>query len=284
MEPNKCYPNISQSLLLLLFYIGLQLVMAVPVALLSLIFKFPAMHPVVLATMNISVMGILITWGLHKTGASFREVFPLKRVSWSLFVPITLAVMGMSIVVSEIGNLLQTVFSMPEWLKEFMKKALDGQSSVWGIVVVAVIVAPVTEEFLFRGLILRGYLKQYSVTRSIIVSAILFGVFHFNVFQFVGATMLGILFAWWTVQTRSLVPALFGHALNNALPIIYGRILKLDIPGYASGNLDQVEFHPAWFNVMGVILAVGGVLMLHQMFRARAAVSVNTLGWSGQTD
>ncbi|MCS6804209.1 MAG: CPBP family intramembrane glutamic endopeptidase [Acidobacteriota bacterium] len=284
MEPNKCYPNISQSLLLLLLYIGLQLVIAVPVAILSLIFRFPEMHPVVLAVMNVSVMGILIAWGLRKTGAPFREVFPLKRVSWSLFLPIALTVMGMSIVVSEIGNLLQTVFSMPEWLKKFMEKALSEQNSVWGIVLVAVIIAPLTEEFLFRGLILRGYLKQYSVTRSIIVSAILFGVFHFNIFQFIGATMLGILFAWWTVQTRSLIPALFGHALNNALPIIYGRVLKLDIPGYTSGNLDQVEFHPAWFNAMGVVLAAVGVLILHQMFRTRAAVSVNALGWSGQTD
>jgi hypothetical protein len=141
-----------------------------------------------------------------------------------------------------------------------------------------------TEEFLFRGLILRGYVSQYSVTRSMIVSAMLFGLFHFNIFQFVGATVLGILFAWWTVQTRSLIPALFGHALNNSLPIIYGRILHLNIPGYASGNLDQVEFHPLWFDAIGLVLAACGLLMLQQMFKTREAVSMDTFQLSGQAD
>ena len=49
------------------------------------------------------------------------------------------------------------------------------------------IAAPVLEEMLFRGVILRGFLRQYSRTFAILWSAALFGIAHLNLYQFVTA-------------------------------------------------------------------------------------------------
>src|SRR5207249_4934307 len=48
-------------------------------------------------------------------------------------------------------------------------------------------------------------------------TAVLFGAFHLNPWQFPGAVGLGVIFGWWFVRTGSLVPCIFGHAFVNGL-------------------------------------------------------------------
>jgi membrane protease YdiL (CAAX protease family) len=58
------------------------------------------------------------------------------------------------------------------------------------------VAAPVLEEMLFRGVILRGFLRQYSRTFAILWSATLFGIAHLNLYQMATAVVLGIVSGW----------------------------------------------------------------------------------------
>ncbi|MGH2404412.1 MAG: lysostaphin resistance A-like protein [bacterium] len=127
-----------------------------------------------------------------------------------------------------------------------------------------VIVAPLTEELLFRGLILRGLLRHYTARTAIIASAVLFGVFHLNPWQFLGATVLGVLFAWMFVRTGSLHLCIFGHAFANGVPLIVS-VLKVDIVGFTS-ELTGVEFQPLWFDALGLVLSAVGLWRLRRYF------------------
>ena len=120
------------------------------------------------------------------------------------------------------------------------------------------IIAPLTEELLVRGLILRGFLSRYSARTAILASAIFFGLIHHFPWNFVGPTVLGILLAWWFIETRSMLPCFLGHALCNALIIAYNWLL-----------LSEIEFgyHPFWWNLVAVILTVLGVWLLIRQFR-----------------
>ena len=86
-----------------------------------------------------------------------------------------------------------------------------------------------------------------------------FGLFHLNPWQFIGATTWGILFAWWFIQTRSILPCVFGHALVNALACRY--LFQLEIPGFTG------EFAPRWLHFIGFVLAALGVWLLIHEFR-----------------
>ena len=120
------------------------------------------------------------------------------------------------------------------------------------------VVAPLTEELLFRGLILRGFLRNYSQAKAVFVTAILFAIIHLNPWQFIGALLLGVIFGWWFVQTRSLIPCLFGHAVFNAFPLILSATVK--IPGYTIGT---ATFQPLWLDILGLILVgIGGWLLI----------------------
>lgn len=194
-------------------------------------------------------------------------MFPFTPFRASLLFPMSLTIIGLHILLSEMDNLLRTVLPMPTWCSEVLSDLTRGQTSLWGSVVLLVIVAPLTEELLFRGLILRGFLSHYTATKAVLASAMLFAVVHLNPWQAPAALVLGLLLAWWFLRTRSLLPCLFGHALGNALPFIFGVILQLKIRGFTGEFPREVEFQPLWFDALGILLAGVGLWLLTSMFR-----------------
>lgn len=87
------------------------------------------------------------------------------------------------------------------------------------------IIAPFTEEFIFRGIIYKTLNKRISVKWSIILQAVLFGVFHMNFIQGAYATVLGILFGYLTYKSKSIWPAIIMHITNNLIATLSGFIL-----------------------------------------------------------
>jgi len=51
---------------------------------------------------------------------------------------------------------------------------------------------------------------------AIILSGLIFGLFHIRLTQFIPLALLGIIMAWMTIETRSIWPAVVAHFVNNA--------------------------------------------------------------------
>ena len=97
------------------------------------------------------------------------------------------------IVSSEMDNILRLILPPPDWFVEKFKKF---DSNIFNFVFFILLVAPVTEEILFRGIIVRGFEKNYTRRTAIVGSAVLFGMIHLNPWQFVSASIGGLLLAW----------------------------------------------------------------------------------------
>jgi hypothetical protein len=76
--------------------------------------------------------------------------------------------------------------------------------------------AAVFEEYLCRGILLNA-LKPFGHGFAIIVTGVLFGLIHGNVHQFTFATVLGIVLAYITIQTGSILAATILHGMFNAM-------------------------------------------------------------------
>jgi len=109
---------------------------------------------------------------------------------------------------------ITSLIPMPDFFIEIMKKLL--QPNIYTFISVA-IAAPILEELLFRGVILEGFLKNYSPTKAIIYSALLFGLIHFNPWQFIGGFIIGMVIGWLYWKTNSLIPGILIHFVNNSL-------------------------------------------------------------------
>jgi membrane protease YdiL (CAAX protease family) len=230
--------------------------------------KLTPMH---LAGVNFITIAIGLAIGLMLSKKSFAETFPLRPATSNVLFAAVAAFSGAIILLSESDNLMRSVFPPPAWLVEIFEDLTGGQASPIGSILALVIVAPVMEEFLFRGLILNGFLQRYSTWTAIFVSAFLFGAFHFNPWQFIGAFTLGILFAWMYVKTRSLFLPILGHALNNALPLVISST-DLRIRGFSSELGGAIEFQPLWFDLLGVILLLGGLWLLRSRLQGEPTV------------
>lgn len=90
---------------------------------------------------------------------------------------------------------------------------------------VVCILAPLAEELVFRGAILRALLawKPSRVWAMIAVSAVLFSVVHFNPAQMPHAFLIGLLLGWMYVRTGSIVPAMTFHWANNTAAYLLYR-------------------------------------------------------------
>ena len=77
------------------------------------------------------------------------------------------------------------------------------------------IAAPLLEELIFRGIILDGFLKNYSHRKAIIWSSLLFGLVHLNPWQFIPAVVLGLFIGWIYWKTSSIFPCIFIHFTAN---------------------------------------------------------------------
>lgn len=81
-------------------------------------------------------------------------------------------------------------------------------------------IAPITEEVLFRGIILKGMINNYSVKKSIIFSSLLFAIVHGSIEQGIYAFIGGILFSIIYLYTKSLKYTIIAHFINNLCMII----------------------------------------------------------------
>ncbi len=267
-QRSASYPGIKQALVLLGLVLFIAVAVAVPVGIICEVIDFPFFeHPASMALINTAAFGLAFWCGVRRVGRPFSQVCSVSGVPASLFAPIGLVIVGASIVISELDNLFRMILPMPDWVLEIMRDMVMGEP-LWGNILAVVIVAPLTEEFLFRGLILSGFMQRYSVRKAVVASTLLFAAIHLNPWQMPGALIAGLLLGWWTIATGSLVPALFGHALFNACPII-AIALGIEIAGYSTDPAGPLQMQPWWLDLTGLILAAVGIVALRRMLRRR---------------
>ena len=89
---------------------------------------------------------------------------------------------------------------------------LEGNQA-WSLLIYAAFVAPVFEEVAFRGAILSSFRPKGKIY-AIVLSSLLFGIFHANIPQALFATCIGLVFAYVTIE-YAIGWAIFLHIFNN---------------------------------------------------------------------
>lgn len=82
--------------------------------------------------------------------------------------------------------------------------------------------AGVCEEFFFRGMMLNAFETKLNKKWGVILSAVLFGVFHFNMQNLLGPIVLGLVFGYIVQLTDSIWAGVIAHATNNGIAVLLG--------------------------------------------------------------
>ena len=159
----------------------------------------------------------------------------------------------------ELNILQERLFGAPQaLLKNFeaLGETLDAMPVMEVILLIAIIPA-VCEELLFRGVLLSGLGSASRKWTAIIMSAVVFAVFHFFFFKFAVTAALGIVLAYLCWQTRSILPGIVAHFLHN-----YLGTLSVVAPEWPRRiGIVQTD-DAAWAHLPPHILVIGGLLFI----------------------
>ena len=130
-------------------------------------------------------------------------------------------------VVVELGRRYQELFPLSEELQRALLRLLAGTSLTQRLFFLALLPA-VCEEIAFRGFILAGLRRRQPTHLAILISSVLFGVFHLIPQQMVTAVLLGLVLAIIATRTGSILPGIVFHALHNGMVLIHGNVGSSD--------------------------------------------------------
>lgn len=158
-------------------------------------------------------------------------------------------------VLAALGAIIPSV-----WLQEHMPELpniVEGEFDMimkdrWGYVIVGLL-APLAEEMVFRGAVLRSLLQWKSNPWiGIVVSALLFAMIHMNPAQMPHAFLIGLLLGWMYWRTDSIVPGVVYHWVNNTVAYVMYNL-------YPNPDLTLVEL---FGSEQKVLMALGFSLLI----------------------
>jgi membrane protease YdiL (CAAX protease family) len=240
-EPAKEFPTWKDLLVIIaLFFagsIGAAIVMVI------LHFAWSGAPKEVLTAIIYAVQFGLAIWWIRlygrRRGASGVFHFGFRWYNSSI------VLLGLVLMVAG-GVVLEPLLSLfPDKYFEMMNEAIG--SGGWAILT-TVILAPVCEEMLFRGLILEYIKQKRGVTAAVVLSALIFGLVHAPILpQMVGAFIMGIVLGYVYVLTGSLLSVIIIHAANNALSYLF-----MELAGGQSTELrDILGNDPLFWTIFG---------------------------------
>lgn len=105
---------------------------------------------------------------------------------------------------------------------KLMENAFNAQTNLDGLVLILTVAvgAPIVEELLFRGVLFEELNRYVSVKTTIFLTALIFGLYHFNILQSPNTLVMGLVMAWTYYKTRSIKASIIIHATNNILALI----------------------------------------------------------------
>lgn len=250
------YPNLKQSVWLVVLFFLFSLTITVPFGVLGrFVDQELYQNPYVIQLSILAGSVLAVLYAKRRTDRTWPEILQFNAVSWQLYIPLGVTVVGLAIVGSDLGNLLRYLVSPSEGMLNVVGDPTGKEKPYPLRFYSMVIQAPLFKEVLFRGVILGGLLAHRTPARAIVWSAVLFAIIHIDPWQFPAAFLLGIVFAWFVVRTGSLLPAIIGHALNNFLIVTASH---LGVFG-STNEINAGMMFPWWLHACGIVLALNGL-------------------------
>lgn len=198
----------SSILITLSFVLGIGIISSVGM----MIIKNSLEHIALISGMAQALYLLLVLFILKVKKIDIKNTYGIRSVPFKEYLlPIIAA-----FCFSAFSNIAQAVAPIPQELVGGMSD--DMEKNVVAFILSIFIVAPIVEEFVFRGLIMTKLRKEDFPVIAIIISAILFALIHAmagGIITVIHAFFGGLIFALSYVKTKSLFPAIAAHIFGN---------------------------------------------------------------------
>ena len=167
------------------------------------------------------VVALLIYWvrfAVRKK--NFLKEVELKAIPAKGILPILILALSLNVIVSVAVN----YFPWPQaWMEAYLESSapLDGSLMSW---LTAVVMAPILEEIVFRGLIYTRLKKGMPTVVAAVLAALVFGLMHGTIIWVIYAFVTGLVMIWIFEKYQSLAANIIFHLAFNAMGLILSAI------------------------------------------------------------
>ena len=113
------------------------------------------------------------------------------------------------------------------------------------------LVPAICEETLYRGYVMSAFQKSWGIWPAIIVSGLLFGLYHIQLTNLIPLATLGMLFAYITWVSESILPAIIAHLINNGGSVLVGTYY----PESAFAEITPESMPPLWAVIISLLIS-----------------------------
>lgn len=252
--------------LLVMLLVGALISNIVSLVLLATIPQFPQSHAVMIGYVLMFILPMIVSRSNSNRELMSGNVgYALDNNNFKPVGGIALAAMCMVATIAcqvIVDPLMQLLPQMPESLKKLLENMTDSDNLLVNFLTLSIF-APFFEEWLCRGMVLRGLLnyrrrkdsEPMKPVWAIIISAAFFAVIHMNPWQAVPAFLIGLLLGYVYYRTGSLKLTMLMHFTNNTLSI---ALSNLDSFKDAESIFDMV---PVWAYSMMAVASVAVIVL-----------------------
>lgn len=187
--------------------------------------------------------------------SDFKETFRLKKLKilpafliTIMAIPAYFTALALNALVLYLVQFIGTIPPQPVPVPQNIRELLTGLFFI-------ALTPALCEEVFHRGMMLTAYEKRGSA-RAIVLTAIFFGLFHFDITNFLGPVFLGILIGYYVVRTDSILAGVLAHFLNNGFALLIQYMARNETQA-----IDAISITPG--DLAGILIygAVGVVLL-----------------------
>lgn len=180
-------------------------------------------------------------------GKNIAYIYKLKRIKLKDILYIILMGIALSIVLSILIDFLTQLFPSYE---EVSNRITSQTSSILNIMCIVVLV-PIYEEIIFRGIIFNHLKENYKIGIAIVAQALVFGIEHGNIVQSIYTFILGIVLALIYMYFNSIYANIMLHMIFN----LFGGVIDLNLY-----NLNEFMYY-----ILGTICFVFLIISSYKM-------------------
>jgi uncharacterized protein len=209
------YPTFKQSIFMIAILFVFQLCLALFFKLMANYFIEFENTTLTIGLTNLIVLSCGIYYYVKKNGSSIIKVASLNIFSVYYIVPIIIFTISITNILVIISSEFQRMVPIPEILESVLLNMTVKSENYFISILTLCIIAPLTEEILFRGVILHSFLNYFSIRKAVLLSSLLFSIIHLNPWQGIPTFFLGIYFAIIDIKLKSVIPSIIGHMIYN---------------------------------------------------------------------
>ncbi|WP_153632172.1 CPBP family intramembrane glutamic endopeptidase [Prolixibacter sp. SD074] len=203
----QIYPNFKQALFLFLILVSSFFIFFLIASGIPKLFDCDVSLLYMNTVKNIAAFIPLffILYGQKRAKVNVWKMIDLRTISFQKFIFLFLIAASIGIIIHPLAKpiyFFKSLFVNKLWVFTLMRPAVDA-SSIFSFLSL-VVVTPIFEEALLRGIILRQFLKRYSVPFSILITSFFFALGHISLQHFLEYFVWGVILGILYFKLRSL--------------------------------------------------------------------------------